>query len=641
MREMSGLNARPRQRVLPTFASRGTQTPPPRRAQPAGPPAGPSAGPSSGPPGAAAPGAAHASAPLSDEAKRIKDLESANADLYERATELELNNGELVDELAALKERLTKQEKELTSRTKFAEASLDHSMKALSSESLQLSKTRADLLQIQGFNNELKTTLQKTRLELTASKDRTARLSHERDDVRTSFSSAQQEIDTLKKQIEQIEQGHNGRDAHEFLQAINEELEDQFTDAGTEFTPENVIAHIRRVSQQAAINREVSADSSSSQHNDPARRGLGLRTRSMAQELAEAAQDDGSDDEQGPDSLEPRKQRSSDDSNKLQQDHIAEVASLKMQIANLETQIPITNATHTTEVTTLQAKIEKLQMALRRATAAVNDEVDQMAELHETIENHEKTIENHEKTIENLEKQLSAAAAAHKTEVASLDRKTIENLEKQLGAAAAAHKTEVASLHDRIFDLSKMLFDLGEDNNALRRHFRPESAIITENEELHKKLKDVIAHLKDQIGIKSRLQDYEMPDYLQIVSEVLERDAAAAAKVPVETRNSASQTEEEPVNPTEIIKYVDKVRDATMFESFRQSPSWLQWLLTICVLFLLYFGVSGYQTDNMWLAANSTPALHRLRYTQADRAILGNFWSWLESVAGYDSQRFG
>lgn len=66
MREMSGLNARPRQRVLPTFASRGTQTPPPRRAQPAGPPAGPSAGPSSGPPGAAAPGAAHASAPLSD-----------------------------------------------------------------------------------------------------------------------------------------------------------------------------------------------------------------------------------------------------------------------------------------------------------------------------------------------------------------------------------------------------------------------------------------------------------------------------------------------------------------------------------------------------------------------------------------------
>lgn len=58
MREMSGLNARPRQRVLPTFASRGTQTPPPRRAQPAGP--------SSGPPGAAAPGSAHASAPLSD-----------------------------------------------------------------------------------------------------------------------------------------------------------------------------------------------------------------------------------------------------------------------------------------------------------------------------------------------------------------------------------------------------------------------------------------------------------------------------------------------------------------------------------------------------------------------------------------------
>lgn len=450
-------------------------------------------------------------------AKRISDLEAANADLYEKGAAVESHNLSLTAALNDVNDLLFKQKRE----TKELEREVAGQNKTIAdlnasavTEKRNLDTARAQIKDFRKGDEEAKRTLANVQRELRQEKQRADTLKTEHDRALTDTDVANKRIDTLERKVALQERD---RKAQEFLLSIQKELEKPFADAGTDFTPDNVIRHLRRVSQLADINlnRDVSGDSNSSdpQSSDgKIRRRPGARTASnIAQELDDAEARIGSEDEGSPERLRVPKQRESRD-----------------------------------------------------------------------ISSSVQTITEQSQTIIDLERQIK------KLESDPRLRPTIGGIADRM---RFAEKGQVERLQDA--------------NKKLEQ--------------------DITGQVNIQVNKQLAMAENEK------ISSM---------------RSGSTQTTRPYPSPTPVIyqsnkiRYVDRVRDANILEAFHKSPAWLQCVLGICILLLLWFGISGFRANRMWHAANAH-AVEHLRYTQAKRAILGNFRSLLEKFTGYDSQRLG
>ncbi|KAM3416856.1 hypothetical protein BST61_g8446 [Cercospora zeina] len=465
----------------------------------------------------------------------IGELQEAIADYYDKLAEKdhqieELGRGN--DDLTRRNAELNRLNSTLASNNKDAAEAASRSEAELVKEKDAHAKTAAELADSKQKVGDLRQFTANLKKDLETVREEKDTIRAQRDVLETDNKLAHRDIDTLQKQIAENDDAGTAR---AFLEVIHEEVEEQFAQEGKDLTPDNFAAHFRRVSQQAAINRGPSADSSNSQPQDDAdsKRRSTDRVTSMAQELDAAQQQFDSDDESnaavGTDDLHIPKRRPFSTSDDI--------------------------STSAYAITELKQKIQDQAREMEKMRARNAQLEEQAKEAEQTRTQIAKLEGDHEEDFDRIEKQE-------------------EKLEK-----AEADKIQPWQMSPT-FEWFEMDSSKPTTSDADTQTVDPEPATTT------------------------------------------------------------TETTTVVCGPTQVVRYTEKVRDATLFEAFNRSPFWLQILIAIAILLLLTFGFRGWYQEKMWLAANG-PALHQVRYQQAQRAIMGNFRSVLENLVGYDSRLLG
>ncbi|CAK1364397.1 unnamed protein product [Cercospora beticola] len=563
-------------------------------------------------------------AQLNQALSKNAELEDANRDYYDKLAVRDQQIDELARERDALKRNLADEKRlhgGIISNLSDAEASATQSDRALAKEQDAHSKTASELAALKEKEAETRQLLANLRKDMKTNREERDTFRAERDALETDLKLAQRDIDTLEKQLAEHDDAGTAR---AFLEVIHEEVEEQFAQEGKDLTPDNFAAHFRRVSEQAAMNRGVSGDSTNSQPQDDAdskRRSTGNRTVSnMAQELDAAQQEFDSDDEgnavNDTDDLHIPKRRPQSTGDDISssaytiteqkqkiQDQDREIEKMRAQIAQLED----------------QAK-EADQM--RTQIAELEDQAHEAQQMRAQIA---KLEGDHEEDIDRVERRGSQYQAEIAKQQAHIEER--EQYHQDMREANDAH---ISKLEDTILQVrDHTRLQTRVNGRAALREADADDSPETEEEKLEK-------------AEASKIQPWQVSPSFDWVE--VERPTPTTSDADTQTdfpKAAATSTETTTGRrPFQIVRYTEKVRDSTLSEAFFRSPLWLQIFLAFATLLLLTFGIRGWHQENMWLAANA-PALHQIRYHQAQRAIMGKIWSVLEESVGYDSRLLG
>ncbi|PPJ61398.1 hypothetical protein CBER1_11338 [Cercospora berteroae] len=562
--------------------------------------------------------------PLQQALSKIAELEAANRDYFDKLVVRDQHNEELERERDALKRNLADEKRlheGIASNLTDAETSATQSNRALAKEQDAHSKTASELAALKEKEAETRQLLANLRKDMKTDREERDNIRAERDALETDLKLAQRDIDTLEKQLAEHDDAGTAR---AFLEVIHEEVEEQFAQEGKDLTPDNFAAHFRRVSEQAAMNRGVSGDSTNSQPQDDAdskRRSTGNRTVSnMAQELDAAQQESDSDDEgnavNDTDDLHIPKRRPQSTGDDISisaytiteqkqkiQDQDREIEKMRAQIAQLEDQA-------------------KDAEQMRTQIAELADQAKEARQMRIQIA---KLEGDHEEDIDRVERRGSQ----YQAEIAK-QQAHIEEREQYHQDMREAHDAHISKLEDTIWqvrDHTRLQTRVNE--RAALREADADDSPETEEEKLEK-------------AEASKIQPWQVSPPFDWVE--VERPTPTTSDADTQTdfpKAAATITETTTGRrPFQIVRYTEKVRNATLSEAFLRSPMWLQIFLAFATLLLLTFGIRGWHQENLWLAANA-PALHQIRYHQAERAIMGKVWSVLEESVGYDSRLLG
>ncbi|GIZ45545.1 hypothetical protein CKM354_000870700 [Cercospora kikuchii] len=546
-------------------------------------------------------------AQLNQALSKNAELDDANRDYYDKLAVRDQQIDELTRERDALKRNLADEKRlhgGITSNLRDAEASATQSDRALAKEQDAHSKTASELAALKEKEAETRQLLANLRKDIKTDREERDIIRAERDALETDLKLAQRDIDTLEKQLAEHDDAGTAR---AFLEVIHEEVEEQFAQEGKDLTPDNFAAHFRRVSEQAAMNRGVSGDSTNSQPQDDAdakRRSTGNRTVSnMAQELDAAQQEFDSDDE----------------GNAVNDTDNLHIPKRRPQ----STGDDISSSAYT--ITEQKQKIQDQDREIEKMRAQIAQLEDQVKEAEQMRTQIAKLEGDHEEHIDRLERRESQ----YKAEIAK-QQAHIEEREQYHQDMREAHDAHISKLEDTIWqvrDHTRLQTRVNE--RAALREADADDSPETEEEKLEK-------------AEASKIQPWQVSPPFDWVE--VERPTATTFDADTQTdfpQAAATSTETTTGRrPFQIVRYTEKVRDSTLSEAFFRSPLWLQIFLAFATLLLLTFGIRGWHQENMWLAANA-PALHQIRSHQAERAIMGKIWSVLEESVGYDSRLLG
>ncbi|KAF2215331.1 hypothetical protein CERZMDRAFT_94748 [Cercospora zeae-maydis SCOH1-5] len=528
---------------------------------------------------------------------KIGELQEAVADLYDKCAEKDQQLEEVGRENDALTRKnadLNRLNSTLASNNKDAAEAASRSEAELSKEKEAHSKTAAELAESKQKEAELRQVSSNLRQDFKTEREEKNTIRGERDELEADYKLAQRDLDALQKQLDEHDDAAKAR---AFLEVIHEEVEEQFAQEGKDLTPDNFAAHFRRVSEQAALNHGVSADSSNPQPQDdadPKRRGTGDRVTSVAQELDAVQQQFDSDDESnaanGTDDLHIPKRRPFSTSDDI-----------------------------STSAYTITEQKQKIQDLIRENEKMRAEQAKEVEQLRNQIAKLEEEIDRSEKRDSQYQAEL-ARQQAH-----------IEEREQHYQDLLNDNNAHVSKLESTIYEVRKYdRLKARVNERAALREAQVDNSSETEEEKLEKAEVD-------------KIQPWQVSPTFEWTEMGLSKPTTSDADtqtVEPEPATPATATSSVVCSPTQVVRYTEKVRDATLFEAFNRSPFWLQILLALTILLLLTFGLRGWHQENMWRAANG-PALHQIRYGQAQRAIMGNFWSILENFVGYDSHLLG
>ena len=564
-------------------------------------------------------------APADPQAARvISDLQFANNDLYDRAAAIQSANDLLTAELNTVKAQLNEQKRD-TESLKREVADQTNTIAQLNaaaeSEKRILARTRTDWQEARASRDEAKRLAANLDRQIKQEAQRRHTLQSDRDKAVADNNAANQRVDALTKQLALAKRN---RDAHDFLQSIRKELEGQFKETGTAFTPDGVIGHIRRMSQQAAINRNVSGDSNSSDQqnagpssNGNGRRSLGARTTSnIAQELDDAA--------------------ARDDSNSSDQQSVAQSTNGNAR-PSLGARTTSNTAQELDDATARDASVDETSPEGLRVIKQRGPPADSSVQSvsPQTVSPKDEKIRKQEERIEWLEKKIDVMEKApvvlpvRPFSSTSTPVTAVSKTSTDLTAVSAnsTPSTTFATTADRLKHAKKaqpkadpsLLFQSKADSSSYSFELaKAKAANETLQQDMADQVKKELAKALKEAADERKSRRVDQGD---------NTDPVAPSPTPVVASPNSIRY---------VDRYVEKVRDSTIYEAFRNSSPWLQVPLAFLICFLLYFGLSGYYTDRMWLAANN-----HYRYNQADYAILGNVYQRLEGLTGYNSQLLG
>ncbi|KAF7192443.1 hypothetical protein HII31_06218 [Pseudocercospora fuligena] len=236
-----------------------------------------------------------------DYKKLYEDLKDIESQLYEQ---LEKRDS---DEASAVKqnERLREELRTLRSQKAFVDnLNSDYDQQArerkktdedVQKEIETLSKQRAEFKK---QSEELQKWADSLQSELNEEKDARTKANNRADDLQTDLNAAQAQIDDLTRDNELLSEAVTENDkAAEFLNVVNDNLEQVFKDQGKELNPDSFGNHLKRLTEQAEINQQSSQVSLNEKFNNgikpkPTSKSQRNRQTSLSEDLARAVEHD-------------------------------------------------------------------------------------------------------------------------------------------------------------------------------------------------------------------------------------------------------------------------------------------------------------------------------------------------------------